>query len=84
MADQPNINNVQRGIRCNRELDAKVLKMFRVSDDMTVKDAYILALQFATRDVVLGPEDYERIRQDILEAREKLSLNIKRKARNRK
>ena len=31
---------------------------------MTVKDAYILALQFATRKVELSPEDLERIAAD--------------------
>ena len=61
MANRPSPENVQRAIRVDRELDAKVLKRFRVDDDMTVKDAYILALQFATRKVELDPEDLERI-----------------------
>lgn len=61
MANRPSPENVQRAIRVERELDAKVLKRFRVDDDMTVKDAYILALQFATRKVELDPEDLERI-----------------------
>ena len=61
MANQPDIKNVQRGLRVDRELDAKVLKRFRVDDSMTIKDAYILALQFATRKVELSPEDHEKI-----------------------
>ena len=61
MANRPSPKNVQRAIRVDRELDAKVLKRFRVDEDMTVKDAYILALQFATRKVELSPEDLERI-----------------------
>lgn len=81
MSDQPNVNNIQRGLRCNRELDARVLKRFRVAEGMTVKDAYILALQFATRDVELDESDYERIRNDIRAA--KLALTT-RKAKKRK
>lgn len=61
MANQPDINNVQRGLRVDRELDAKVLKGFRVDESMTMKDAYILALQFATRKIELTPEDHEKI-----------------------
>lgn len=64
MANRPSPENVQRAIRVDRELDAKVLKRFRVDEDMTVKDAYILALQFATRKVELTPEEHERIAAD--------------------
>ena len=39
MANQPSIDNVQRGLRVQRELDAKILKKFRVDDSMTIKDA---------------------------------------------
>lgn len=60
MANQPDINNVQRGLRVQRELDAKVLKQFRF-ENMTVKDAYILALTYATRKVELTEEDHEKI-----------------------
>lgn len=64
MANRPSPKNVQRAIRVDRELDAKVLKRFRVDEGMTIKDAYILALQFATRKVELSPEDLERIAAD--------------------
>ena len=52
---------MQRAIRVDRELDAKVLKRFKVDEEMTVKDAYILALQFATRKVELTAEEHEKI-----------------------
>ena len=61
MANRPSPENVQRAIRVERELDAKVLKRFKIDENMTVKDAYILALQFATRKVELDPEDLEKI-----------------------
>lgn len=61
MANQPSINNVQRALRVDRELDAKILRKFRVDDSLTVKDAYILALMFAAKDVTLTAEDNERI-----------------------
>ena len=64
MANQPDIKNVQRGLRVERELDAKVLKKFRLDESMTVKDAYILALQFATKDIELTAEDNEKIAAD--------------------
>lgn len=64
MANQPDINKVQRGQRVNRELDAKVLKKFRIDSKMTIKEAYILALTFATRNVNLSPEDHERIAEE--------------------
>lgn len=69
MANQPDINNVQRAIRVQRELDAKVLKRFYDEETMTVKDAYILALQFATRKVELSPADHERIAEEIRNAK---------------
>ena len=68
MANQPNPENVQRAIRVQRELDAKVLKRFRADGD-TVKDAYILALMFATRKVELTPEEYHEIAEETEKAR---------------
>ena len=64
MPNSPDINNVQRGLRIDRELDAKVLKKFKLDDDMTVKDVYILALQYATKDVELDEEDNKRIAEE--------------------
>lgn len=73
MANQPDINNVQRGLRIDRELDAKVAKRFRIDESMTLKDAYVLALQFATRGVELDEDDLAKIIQDKKNAKAKLS-----------
>lgn len=67
MANQPDIKKVQRAIRVPRELDAKVQKRFRM-EQMSVKDAYILALTFATKDVTLTHADYKRIQDEIRKA----------------
>ena len=74
MSNQPKAENVQRALRVHRELDAKVLKRFRADESMTVKDAYIFALMFATRNVELTAEEYRKIAADTEAA--------KRKARN--
>ena len=71
MANQPDAKNVQRAIRVQRELDAKVLKRFRADEDMPVKDAYILALQFATRKVELTAEEYRKIADETEKAKAK-------------
>lgn len=68
MANQPDIKKVQRAIRVPRELDAKVQKRFRM-EQMSVKDAYILALTFATKDVTLTRADYKRIQDEIRKAK---------------
>ena len=72
MANQPNPSNVQRALRVQRELDAKILKKFRADDAMTVKDAYILALQYSTRKVELTPEEYRKIADETAKARQHL------------
>ena len=77
MANQPDINNVQRGQRIDRELDAKVLKKFRLDPKMTVKDAYILALAFATSDVELTPEELEKIAEEKRAAKRLLKMKNK-------
>ena len=69
MANQPSPHKVQRALRVQRELDAKVLKRFRDDENMTVKDAYIFALMFATRNVELTAEEYERIAEDTRRAK---------------
>lgn len=68
MSNQPNINNVQRSVRVPRELDAKVWKRFG-DEGMTVKDAYLVALEFATMKVTLTAEDHERIASEIRAAK---------------
>ena len=72
MANQPNPKNVQRALRVQRELDAKVVKKFKADDDMTIKDAYILALEFATRKVKLDAEDYRKIAEETELAKSKM------------
>lgn len=69
MANQPKAENVQRALRVQRELDAKVLKKFRADEKMTVKDAYIFALMFATRKVELTADEYRKIAEDTEKAR---------------
>ena len=69
MANQPKAENVQRALRVQRELDAKVLKKFRTDEHMTVKDAYIFALMFATRKTVLTADEYRKIAEDTEKAR---------------
>lgn len=71
MANQPKAENVQRALRVQRELDAKVLKRFRADDSMTVKDAYIFALMYATRKVELTAEEYRKIAADTEDAKRK-------------
>ena len=65
MSNMPDTKNIQRSIRVQRVLDAKILKKFRVDADMAVKDAYILALQYATRKVELTAEEHRKIAQEI-------------------
>lgn len=69
MSNMPSVKNIQRALRVQRDLDAKVSKRFRQDESMTVKDAYILALQYATRDVQLTPDGYRKIAEDIEKAR---------------
>lgn len=69
MSNSPAPKNVQRALRVQRDLDAKVIKRFRQDESMTVKDAYILALQYATRDVQLTADEYRKIAEDIEQAR---------------
>lgn len=71
MSNQPKPDNVQRSLRVQRELDAKVLKKFRTDDSMTVKDAFILALMYATRKVKLTAEEYRKIADDTQAAKRK-------------
>lgn len=72
MANQPKPENVQRALRVQRELDAKVLKRFRADDSMTVKDAYIFALMYATRKVELTAEEYRKIAADTEAAKRRI------------
>jgi len=70
--NQPDIRNVQRSIRTSRKLDAKVIKGYRTNPKMTIKDAYILALTYATKDIELDIEDEERILADMKRAKAKI------------
>lgn len=71
MSNMPAPKNVQRALRVQRDLDAKVTKRFRQDESMTVKDAYILALQYATRDVQLTADEYRKIAEDIEKAKKR-------------
>ena len=71
MSNMPSVKNIQRALRVQRDLDAKVSKRFRQDESMTVKDAYILALQYATRDVQLTPDEYRKIAEDIERAKKR-------------
>ena len=64
MPNQPSAKNVQRGLRVQRPLDAKVIKKFRTDKKMTIKDAYILALMFATKDTELSSAEYQQIAEE--------------------
>lgn len=72
MSNQPKASNVQRALRVQRELDAKVLKRFRADKSMTVKDAYVFALMYATRNVKLTAEEYRKIADDTEAAKRKI------------
>lgn len=67
MANQPDPSNILRGIRVPRDLDAKVLKRYRMKGD-TVKDAYIRAVERATHGTVLTAEERRRVDEDTREA----------------
>ena len=74
MPNKPKAENVQRGLRVHRELDAKVQKRFRADGD-TIKDAYIRALRSATAHVTLTAEE----KQSILRETEAVKRNRKSK-----
>lgn len=69
MSNSPSPTNVQRALRVQRELDAKVTKRFRQDESMTVKDAYVLALQYATRDVQLTAAERHQVARDVERAK---------------
>ena len=69
MANQPDPNKIQRAIRVPRELDVQILKKYRIDSSHTVKDAYILALMDATRNVILTAKDHKQIAKAIKEAK---------------
>jgi len=79
--NQPDIKNVQRSLRTSRKLDAKVIKGYRTNPKMTIKDAYILALTYATKDIELDIEDEERILADMKRAK---AAQLKRKGKGKK
>ena len=81
MPNQPSIKNVQRGLRVQRPLDKKVERGFRVNPDMTVKDAYILALEYATRNVHLTEKDYKEIAEEMKAAKLERAAKFPRRPR---
>lgn len=68
MANQPDINKRILSVQVRRELYAKLAKL-AAKYDLPLAVVCRQALEDATEDVELTPEDYERIRQDIIAAR---------------
>lgn len=61
MANMPNVNNRQIGLRPSIELCRKVEKKYAKPKDKGASLAYIRALEDATRDVFLTAKDYQAI-----------------------
>lgn len=61
MANMPNVNNRQIGLRPSIELCRKVEKKYAKDGDKGTSVAYVRALEDATRDVILTVADYRAI-----------------------
>ena len=64
MANMPNVNNRQIGLRPSIELCRKVEKKYLKAGDSGKSLAYIRALEDATRDVLLTAKDYQAIARE--------------------
>ena len=64
MANMPNINNRQIGLRPSIELCRKVEKKYAKNGDKGNSLAFIRALEDATRDVLLTAKDYQEIARE--------------------
>jgi len=72
MAHELNCDKVNRGINPERLLDKAVIRKFgKPCDNGQITPAYIRALEEATRDVRLTPEDYQAAADEARIAREK-------------
>jgi len=65
MPNKPNVNNRQVGLRPTIELCRKVKVGFGREGDRHESDAFIRALEEATRDVVLTVADYDAIAAEV-------------------
>lgn len=65
MPNKPNVNNRQVGLRPSVELCRKVKVGFGRAGDKHESDAFIRALEEATRDVVLTEADYDAIAAEV-------------------
>lgn len=70
MPNKPNVNNRQVGLRPSIELCRKVKVGFGREDDRHESDAFIRALEEATRNVVLTVADYDAIAAEVRANRE--------------
>lgn len=65
MPNKPNINNRQVGLRVSIELCRKVKVGFGRDSDRHESEAFIRALEEATRDVILTVADYEAVAAEV-------------------
>ena len=65
MPHKPNINNRQVGLRVSIELCRKVKVGFGRDSDRHDSEAFIRALEEATRDVILTVADYEAVATEV-------------------
>lgn len=65
MPNKPNVNNRQVGLRVSVELCRKVKVGFGRDGDKHESDAFIRALEEATRDVSLTTADYDAIAAEV-------------------
>ena len=71
MPNKPNVNNRQVGLRVSVELCRKVEVGFGRDGDTYKSEAFIRALEEATRDVALTVADYEAIAAEVRANRQK-------------
>lgn len=65
MPNKPNVNNRQVGLRVSVELCRKVKVGFGRDGDKHESDAFIRALEEATRDVILTVADYDAVAAEV-------------------
>ena len=65
MPNKPNANNRQVGLRVSVELCRKVEVGFGREGDLHKSEAFIRALEEATRNVVLTVADYEAVAAEV-------------------
>lgn len=73
MPNKPDPLNKQVGLRVSVQLCRKISVGFSKPSDRFESQAFIRALEEATRDVVLTVEDYQKIASEVQANRDKLS-----------